>query len=253
MRNPAVISALAMLGLMTTAVHAEITGTAAITSDYDFRGVSLSDEDPAIQASIDYAHDSGFYASLWGSNIDYGPDYDGTIEIDLGLGLAGETEIGIGWDVGLVYYTYPDSDASPAKFEIEDYGEAYLGGSYKMFDAKVWYTDDYGDTGDEAWYTELNASFELPAGLTLDLHVGQSFGDYWDAIADEVEDDLETTGIDGDYTDWSIGLGYTVSNVDLSLRYVDTDTDSALEVNSGAFANDSRVVFTVSTSFPWAE
>ncbi len=250
MRNFAVFSALALIGL-TTVAHAEITGTAALTTDYDFRGVSLSDEDPAIQGSIDYAHDNGFYASLWGSNIDYGSDYDGTIELDLSAGLSGETEIGIGWDVGMVYYMYPDSDSSPAKSEIEDYGEAYLGGSYKMFDAKAWYTDDYGDTGDDAWYTELNASFELPAGLTLDLHVGQSFGDYWDQIAADTEADLETTGIDGDYTDWSIGLGYTVSNFDLSLRYVDTDTDSELEINSGAFANDSRVVFTVSTSFPW--
>ncbi|MCL4791772.1 MAG: TorF family putative porin [Gammaproteobacteria bacterium] len=251
MRSLAAVSALAIFGLATT-THAEITGTAAVTSDYDFRGVSLSDEDPAFQASIDYAHDNGFYASLWGSSIDYGPDYDGTIEIDLGAGLSGETELGIGWDVGLVWYAYPDSDSSPAKLEIEDYGEAYLGGSYKMLDAKVWYTDDYGDTGDDAWYTELNASFELPAGLTLDLHIGQSFGDYWDAIADDAESELETTGIDGDYTDWSIGLGYTVGYFDLNLRYVDTDTDSDLEVNSGAFANDSRVVFTVSTSFPWA-
>lgn len=246
MRNPAAISALAMLGLTMTA-NAEITGTATLTSDYDFRGVSLSDEDPAIQGSIDYAHDNGFYASIWGSSLDYGPDYDGGIEIDLSAGLAGETEAGIGWDVGMVWYAYPDSDGSAAKSEIEDYGEAYLGGSYKMFDAKVWYADDYADAGDSAWYTELNANFELPAGLTLALHVGQSFGDYWDAVAD-----AEGPGIDGEYTDWSIGLGYTVSYFDLNLRYVDTDTDSALEVNSGPFANDSRVVFSVSTSFPWA-
>ena len=82
--------------------------------------------------------------------------------------------------------------------------------------------------------------------------MGQSFGDYWDAVADDAEADLETTGIDGDYTDWSIGLGYTVGNFDLNLRYVDTDTDSELEINNDAFANDSRVVFSVSTSFPWA-
>lgn len=246
MRSFAAFFALTVLGLMTSA-HAEITGTATVTSDYDFRGVSLSDEDPAFQASIDYAHDNGFYASIWGSTLDYGPDYDGAIEIDLSAGLSGETEMGIGWDVGAVYYMYPDSDGSPAKEEIEDYAEAYLGGSYQMFDAKVWYADDYADVGESAWYTELNANFELPAGLTLGLHVGQSFGDYWDAAADDAGAD------DGELTDWSIGLGYTVGYFDLNLRYVDTDTDSELEVNSGAFANDSRVVFSVSTSFPWQE
>ncbi|MBM4221687.1 MAG: hypothetical protein FJ170_07055 [Gammaproteobacteria bacterium] len=129
MRKLAAISALAMLGLGTTA-HAEITGTATVTSDYDFRGVSLSDEDPAFQGSIDYAHDNGFYASIWGSTLDYGPDYDGDIEIDLSAGLSGETEIGIGWDVGAVYYMYPDSDdGSAIKSEIKNYSEAYLGGS----------------------------------------------------------------------------------------------------------------------------
>ena len=96
-------------------------------------------------------------------------------------------------------------------------------------------------------YTELNASFELPAALTLGLHVGQSFGDYWDAVADDAGAN------DGEVIDWSIGLGYTINFFDLELRYVDTDTDSELEVNNGAFANDSRVVFTVSTSFPWKE
>lgn len=250
MRSLAVFPALAVLGMVTVA-QAEVTGTAALTSDYDFRGVSLSAEDPAIQGSIDYAHENGFYASAWASTLDYGSDYDGSLELDLSAGISGETDIGIGWDVGLVWYTYPGSDSSETKSKIEDYGEAYLGGSYKMFDAKVWYADDYGDTGESAWYTELNASFDLPAGLTLGLHVGQSFGDYWDAVADAAESDLETTGIDGDYTDWSIGLGYTVGNFDLNLRYVDTNTDSELQVNNDAFANDSRIVFTVTTSFPW--
>jgi uncharacterized protein (TIGR02001 family) len=246
MRSLAAISALAMLGLMTSA-HAEITGTAAVTSDYVFRGVSLSEEDPAVQGSIDYTHDSGFYGSIWGSNIDYGSDYDGDIEIDLIAGFAGETGIGIGWDVGAVYYMYPDSNSTGSRDAIKDYGEAYLGGSYQMFDAKVWYADDYGDLGDDAWYTEVNSSFELPAGLTLGLHLGYSFGDYWDQLADDAGTN------DGEIIDWSVGLGYTVNNFDLEVRYIDTETDSELEDDSGAFANDARVVFTVSTSFPWKE
>ena len=52
MRSLAVFPALAVLGMVTVA-QAEVTGTAAVTSDYDFRGVSLSAEDPAIQKEID--------------------------------------------------------------------------------------------------------------------------------------------------------------------------------------------------------
>ena len=42
-----------------------------MTTDYRFRGISQNDEDFAIQGGFDYAHDSGFYAGLWASNVDF--------------------------------------------------------------------------------------------------------------------------------------------------------------------------------------
>ena len=38
-------------------------------SDYRFRGISLSNKDPAFQPSVTVTHKSGAYASVWGSNI----------------------------------------------------------------------------------------------------------------------------------------------------------------------------------------
>jgi len=76
------------------AAHAELSGTVGVVSDYDFRGISLSAKDPALQGSIDWAADSGFYAGAWASNIDYGDGYDGNIELDLYAGFAGETRVG---------------------------------------------------------------------------------------------------------------------------------------------------------------
>ncbi len=44
--------------------------------------------------------------------------------------------------------------------------------------------------------------------------------------------------------DYSAGVGYALGNFNLSLKYVDTDIDDA---------DMDRVIFTVSTTFPWGD
>jgi uncharacterized protein (TIGR02001 family) len=58
------------------AVHAQeeeswpqISGSATFTTDYRFRGISLSDKDPAVQAGIELATKPGFFVGIWGSSI----------------------------------------------------------------------------------------------------------------------------------------------------------------------------------------
>lgn len=215
--------------------NAEVTGTVTAVSDYDFRGVSLSAKDPALQASIDWASESGFYAGAWASNIDYGNDVDGNIELDLYGGFAGETEAGLGWDVGLVYYTYPDSSESNTKAEIKAYPELYAGLTYSFFEVKQWYTNDYSGTDEDAFYTEGNANFELPANFTLGLHAGYNYGDAFE---------------DFEYVDYAVSVGYTLGHFDLGLKYVDNDMDEQIE--SDVFNSEGRVIFSVSTTFPWS-
>ena len=214
------------------AAHAELSGTVGVVSDYDFRGISLSAKDPALQGSIDWAAENGFYVGAWGSNIDYGQGVDGDIEIDLYAGYAGETEAGLGWDVGLVYYTYPGAD------DIDDYPELYAGLSYKWFEFKQWYTNDYGGTDLDGWYTEGNASFELPANFGLNLHLGYNYGDAFD---------------DTEYMDYSIGVAYTLGNFDLELKWVDNDLSNGdfLYSRDDVFNSEGRAIFSVSTTFPW--
>ena len=58
-----------------------------VTSDYRFRGIAQTSFNPALQAGADFAHKSGFYLGVWGSNINWIKDYagatDGSLEIDL--------------------------------------------------------------------------------------------------------------------------------------------------------------------------
>jgi uncharacterized protein (TIGR02001 family) len=224
--------AAALLLASGAVAHAEVTGTVTAVSDYDFRGISLSATDPALQGSIDWAGESGFYLGAWASNIDYGNDVDGDVEIDLYAGFASETEAGLGWDVGLVYYTYPGAD------DINDYPEIYGALSYKWLELKQWYTNDYGGFDDDAWYTEGNASFELPKNFGLNLHLGYNYGDAFD---------------DTEYMDYSIGVGYTIGNFDLELKWVDNDLSNGdfLYTRDDVFNSEGRAILSVSTTFPW--
>ena len=217
----------------TGLAHAQFSATITAVSDYDFRGVSLSATDPALQGSIDWAHDSGLYVGAWGSNIDYGEGVDDDFELDLYAGFAGGAEGGLGWDAGIVFYTYPTGD------DVEDYPEAYVGLTYNIVEFKQWYTNDYSGTDDDAYYTEANASFELPANLGLALHAGYNYGDAFE---------------DTEYYDYSIGVTYTLGHFDFGLSYVDTslDKNDVLYSNDDVFKSTGRAILSVSTTFPWS-
>jgi uncharacterized protein (TIGR02001 family) len=231
------IKILAAIGLFAAAgaAQADISSTVTLTNDYDFRGNSQSATDPALQASIDYADDSGWYVGGWASNVDFGED-DPDFEVDLYGGYTFGSEDSVLYDVGLVYYAYPgESDLN--------FFEAYAGATIDMFDAKLWYSNDFGGDDTEgstaAWYLEANGTIPMPVeNLALLLHAGYSLGDYWDEAGDEL-------------LDYSIGVGYTVSNFELALKYVDTSGDADVEVTDDVFNNEGRLIFTVSTTFPW--
>ncbi len=77
------------LSLTAMAAQAEITGNAAVLSDYNWRGITQTSQDPALQGGIDYAHESGFYLGAWASNVDFGDCCDENVEIDLYTGFRG--------------------------------------------------------------------------------------------------------------------------------------------------------------------
>lgn len=218
------------LGLLAASgmANAGISSTITLTNDYDFRGVTQSAEDPALQASIDYADEkSGWYAGAWASNVDFGDDTD--FELDLYTGFTGKTDAGLGWDAGFVYYTYDEDDYN--------FAEIYAGLSYSYFKGKLSYTNDYG--GDVtpgnvgALYLGLDASVPLPVeNLAATAHIGRS------AISDGYSD----------YTDYSVGVTYAVQKFNLGLKYVDTNLP---DPGTDVFSGEGRFVFTVATTLPW--
>lgn len=227
MQHVKVWSALGLLAVAGVA-NAGISSTITLTNDYDFRGVSQSAEDPALQASFDYADDkSGWYAGAWASNVDFGDNTD--FELDLYTGFTGKTDVGLGWDAGFVYYTYDEDQYN--------FPEVYAGLSYSYFKGKLSYANDYGGDSTSghvgAFNLALDASVPLPVeNLAATAHVGRSEGNRGFA----------------DYTDYSVGVTYTLQKFNLGLKYVDTNLP---DTQSDVFNADSRLVFTVATTLPW--
>lgn len=90
---------------------AQWSGNVALTSEYVWRGSSQTQENPALQAGVKYAHASGLYASLWGSNVRYRPDNGANTEFDLALGWSGKLAAQWALDLYLLRYQYPGADS----------------------------------------------------------------------------------------------------------------------------------------------
>ena len=92
------------------------SSTLTFTTDYIYDGVSISDQDPAVQGSMDYFHSgSGIFIGLWGSSYD-----DGGLSNDIELGVWGGQSGSLGpidYDVTLYYWFYPGAEDDGFEFD----------------------------------------------------------------------------------------------------------------------------------------
>ncbi len=231
------LSVFAALPLLSTSAMAEdspISANVSLVSDYQYRGISQTNENMALQGGFDYAHASGFYVGTWGSNVSWLSDMStpeapisSSLEIDVYGGYSTEIS-GVGIDVGLLQYLYPGN--YPAGFNSADTLEGYVGVSYGPVTLKVShsFTDLFGvDDSDGSQYYDLSASHEI-AGFTIDAHFGRQKIENCDGCS---------------YNDWKLGVGTSVLGLDVGLAYVDTDIDSSVDVA------DARIIASVGKSF----
>jgi uncharacterized protein (TIGR02001 family) len=184
-------------GLAPTA-QAQLSANIGAVSNYVWRGVTQTDDGPAIQGGVDYAHDSGVFLGTWVSNVDFGGPDDPQYELDLYGGYAG-TVGDFGYKAGLYYYAYPQT-------EDANFLELGLSGTYKFLTVGLNYTLDGQNENDNAYFVEGDIYYYLSA--TFDL--GNDFGitgtvGYYDFDEGKYEDD-DGDLQDGDYAHALISL-----------------------------------------------
>jgi uncharacterized protein (TIGR02001 family) len=164
-----------------------VTGGATLTSDYRFRGISLSDSDPAVQGTVNLNHESGLYAGVWAASLEgFGAVGGASAEIDLYAGFRREVAEGVTLDAGLLYYVYPGAEGGEF-----DYFEPYanVSGTLGRLTAKVgvayaWEQDALGGN-DNLYVFNDNALAIAGTPLSLTTHVGYNTGDSGLAFGDD--------------------------------------------------------------------
>lgn len=272
------IIALAAFSVATPAMAQEeasgpisVSGSAAIVSDYRFRGVSQSDKEAAVQAGVTVSHESGFYVGTWASNLSGWGTFGGSnMELDLYGGYT--TSIGSATlDVGLTWYMYPGGA------DKTDFAEPYVkvsttsgpvsllaGIAYapKQQALGRWYLSgaDYA-TGipnapgakDDNLYVWGDVAYTIPSTpLKLKAHLGYSDGN------SGLGPNGTSVAPTGKYLDWLIGAEAAFGPLTLGVSYVDTDISAAesayLQPNFSSTKNGSSiagetVVFSLTATF----
>ena len=224
-----VASLLATPLLVSAEGFGTISANAALTTDYYFRGISQTLNDGAVQGGFDWAHDSGVYAGVWASNIDFGDEAN--IEVDTYLGFANDIgDSGFSYDVNVLRYNYDDVD-----YDTNEYTIAL---SYSYFTAAYKYSDDWLGSDESSNYVSLGFEYDLPADFALSISVGNSFGDAYD----------KNTDIDFDYIDYKIGISRDYYGLSWDLSYVGNDLNSkeCAAYVSGKSICDDKLILTVS-------
>ena len=189
------------------AAAVDVSGNAGLVSDYRYRGVSLSRGRAALQGELALEHDSGLYASLWGSTL----GHDADTEVQLGGGYAADLTERIGIDLSANYFVYPSAAS-------DNYGEA-TGIVTATFgrvstDLGVSYAPAQRGTGDaDNLYAFGAAAYAAPKSP---LKLTAAFG-YERGAFDEVAG--------GGKWDWTLGGEVALAPARLGLAYVGSTAD----------------------------
>ncbi|MEA5097378.1 MAG: TorF family putative porin [Burkholderiaceae bacterium] len=224
----------------------EVSFNLGVASEYRYRGISQSRMDPALQGGVDYTHNpTGLYAGAWASSIKWlkdagtigGYNGKGNVEVDLYGGKKGDIGGGFTYDVGGLYYWYPNNNydtlaKNANTFEL--YGKVGYGPAYLKYSHSLTNLFGYVDSKNSG-YLDAGADFDLGKGYTLNLHAGHQWIQNNSAY---------------NYTDYKLGVTKEFFGVSFNLAAIGTNADRALYVTpDGKFTGKKALVLTATKTF----
>ena len=229
----AATSALAQDKQRTLSVSGALTGSATLTTDYRFRGVSQTFGDPALQGGVDFTLPSNFYVGAWGSMVDK-EIYANTrgFELDLYGGYKWSLGNGMLLDVGLLQYLYPTESLYSTL-------EGYAGISWE------WLSFKYSHGLSNRYFGVSGARGSQYYDLTATLPVGNGFN----LIGHYGIHRIHNNG--GDYTDVRLGVTKDWKGFTWGASVYDTDSTFSFTNRAGRTRDlgDRALVLSVSKAF----
>ena len=238
----------------------DVAITAALMTDYNFRGITQSNHNPSTQAGFELRYTQSpmwqYYAGISGESISF-PNR-AAAEIDLYAGVR-PTFDKLALDFGVWEYWYPGGscfgntivagcdptliNGNVAKKNASFY-EIYGKATYTFNDQwaagiQEWYSPSVSNTGSVGWYTVGNVTYTTPstwwgssglgAYISGDLgywSLGKSDAFYGDGALFGFPGISAATAAAGDpyksYWNWDAGFGLTYKAFTLDLRYYDS-------------------------------
>lgn len=210
MRSRISIAAAGLLWLTPSPAAAQdVSGEAEIVSDYRWRGVSLSNAKPAVQASVE-VEAAGFYLGGFGSWVPHGGGAAG-LELDATAGWRTALGESLTLDGGAAFYHYPRARDCDYAEVIATLGwergatEARIGLAYAPRQPNL--IDAGGTRGDNLYgFAGLEQAIAgTPFGVTLE-------GGYESGVFDGATR--------GGKLDWRAGLSASLGKFRASASYV---------------------------------
>lgn len=192
---------LALLGWLPPGrACAEIAASASITSNYLFRGISLSDDRPGAQLNLGYDNPSGWYAGTQVADVRlYG--YRHSAQLLAYGGYARHGPLGLSWDIGAGQTVF-------SRHHAYDYREWFVGVADQSWEARVYYSPGYFGYAGKTLYSEINASRPLVDPLRLIAHIGMLRSLTHSATQYETERSQfdSRLGVAADIRQWNLAL-----------------------------------------------
>ncbi|MDQ2861009.1 MAG: TorF family putative porin [Pseudomonadota bacterium] len=152
-----------------SAANAQVSASASLTSDYQYRGVSLSDGKPTLSLDIAYDHASGLYAggsAIAEDTATAGVEMLGHVEY---AGYSRRVNSADTWDVGI---TNQNISKYYDQRYVLNYAQVYTGLSTAHFSYYVYYSPNYFGTGYRTVYADVSAAFRPARRWRVFGHAG---------------------------------------------------------------------------------
>lgn len=202
-----------------------------VATEYTQSGISQTQLKPAFQAGLDYRTPMlgapfplWFYASLWGSNIDF-PGIGSGAELQVLGGLKGRLfERRLSFDVGYVEHVYPGL-VDPTGTGL-DYGEINFNFAYDFGFAtlagRLRYSGNGITNSGVTWNRRLLLSVPLPFIKVNDRISFDAYG----SIGNEWTEKPLAAGLPSpEYWYWQFGIITHLYGLDLNVAYTDTSIE----------------------------